>query len=1243
MRRPVAQGSVALALTALLAAAGTAPATGSETEGGARLTALNPSKSAVAAHTVRLITGDSVVVTGTGDQRIVTFAPDADSPGGVAEIQQYGTDITVIPEEVRSLLDAGALDARLFDIDGLIAQGYADGADLPLIVRHAEESAPLPDGAEPVRKVAALDATAAVVAAPRTGAFWKGLRSAARGASAKRLAGGVEKVWLDGKVRATLAESVPQIGAPEAWAKGFDGKGVKVAVLDTGVDATHPDLAGRIIEARNFTETADAVDHHGHGTHVASTVGGSGAASGGRNKGVAPGADLMVGKVLNDAGQGSDSSVLGGMEWAARNGAKVISMSLGTAAATDGTDPLSTAVNELSAETGALFVIAAGNVGPGATTIGSPGSADSALTVAAVDKQDRIASFSSRGPRLRDSALKPDIAAPGVNIVAARAGGTTMGTPVDAHYTAASGTSMATPHVAGAAAILAGAHPDWTAADIKGALMSAADVVGAGAFAEGSGRTDVPAALEQTVWATNASFGTVAPRGTAEPVTRQITFHNTADRSVTLALTGSLMLDTTGAVAEGALTLGADTVIVPARGSSGVAVTVAPDLAPAYGTYTGTVTATGDGVTAHATVALNRQQPTVKLTFKGVMPDGTAPTTGTSVTLYDLRADKAPTPIRLGAGGIGSAQVQPGRYTIVGHLQQGQEYVSFGVPDITVGDQDVSVTADGRDAVPVKAKTPERSELRNLILAVGRRSAEQNFGVTSTIVLGRAGGHQWAIPASKPQDGTFGLTTNWILQSPPVIARAQLRSGMLDLAAESFLASGRFDGTRSYATVDVGHGSAAELVEHPVGDKLALFREGGEDIYTVLPRLIAAGAAAVMVVNEIDDRQVGTYPSTVPVFGVPKSSGDRVAAALAEGPVTVKLTVESHPSYAYGLVRGTADGIAADQTYAPTASELAGIKLKNYSPAADPAALKGSQDGWLGYSEITGRGSGGFGALTFGTTQRVYVNAKDAKWQRVAVPLGNGPAMLAPLKPYTAGTTVTEEWFKPVMRAATPGTATSPDTGMPASRNDEGMLVQIPVWASAAAGSWEGVSMRPGDTNEFRAYRDGQFLGAAPVAYARITGLPAAKSSYRFELDAKRTEAWWGVSTEAHTVWTFDSAQPAGVAWKTLPLLDADYVLDGVALDSTIDAARTHRLEVTFRNPGTHSRLTGATIGVSYDGGSTWTTLRSDVTDRTATVGINPPRHAETVSLRVRGANAAGSTLDQTVLNAVRVVNRPTT
>ena len=117
-------------------------------------------------------------------------------------------------------------------------------------------------------------------------------------------------------MEAALEHSVPQIHAPEAWAAGFDGTGTTVAVLDTGYDPTHPDLAGKVSESSNFTSDAGVVDGNGHGTHVASTIAGTGAASDRLRRGVAPGADLIVGKVLTDGGWGADSWVLAGMQWA---------------------------------------------------------------------------------------------------------------------------------------------------------------------------------------------------------------------------------------------------------------------------------------------------------------------------------------------------------------------------------------------------------------------------------------------------------------------------------------------------------------------------------------------------------------------------------------------------------------------------------------------------------------------------------------------------------------------------------------------------------------------------------------------------------------------------------------------------------------------------------------------------------------------------------------------------------------
>nr|BFF18134.1 hypothetical protein GCM10025730_16550 [Promicromonospora thailandica] len=157
-----------------------------------------------------------------------------------------------------------------------------------------------------------------------------------------------------------------------------------------------------------------------------------------------------MGKVLDDDGYGLESWIIAGMEWGAAN-ADIVSMSLGDSSLNDGTDPMAQALNVLSEETGALFVVAAGNSYTEGS-LGSPGTADAALTVGAVDDDDVRADFSSYGPRVGDHAIKPDLTAPGVGIVAARSqqsGGA-------GSYVSMNGTSMATPHVAGAAAIVKG-------------------------------------------------------------------------------------------------------------------------------------------------------------------------------------------------------------------------------------------------------------------------------------------------------------------------------------------------------------------------------------------------------------------------------------------------------------------------------------------------------------------------------------------------------------------------------------------------------------------------------------------------------------------------------------------------------------------------------------------------------------------------------------------------------------------
>jgi serine protease AprX len=271
-----------------------------------------------------------------------------------------------------------------------------------------------------------------------------------------------------------------------------------VAVIDTGIDAAHVDLdGGKVIGWKDLVNNRTTpYDDQGHGTHCASIVAGEGD-SNPVHKGVAPGAALVGVKVLDSQGSGSMSTVTAGIDWAVQNkdtyGIEVLSLSLGTSGSSDGTDATSVAVNNASAA-GLAVAVAAGNSGPLASTIGSPGAADKAITVGAgADLNEggfNITYFSSRGPTA-DGRVKPDIFAPGYNITAAKANSGNQ-------YVTYSGTSMATPFTAGTIALIHDANPSMTEPQIKNALYSTAiDFGKAGKDNEyGYGRLDGHAAVK---------------------------------------------------------------------------------------------------------------------------------------------------------------------------------------------------------------------------------------------------------------------------------------------------------------------------------------------------------------------------------------------------------------------------------------------------------------------------------------------------------------------------------------------------------------------------------------------------------------------------------------------------------------------------------------------------------------------------------------------------------------------------
>jgi len=216
--------------------------------------------------------------------------------------------------------------------------------------------------------------------------------------------------------------------------------------------------------------------------------------SGGSYRGIAPAADLYIAKVLDDQGNGRTSNVIAGLEWVVDQGVSIVNLSLGSDGSCDGTDALSEACDAAVAE-GVCIMVAAGNAGPDSHSVGSPGCARDVITIGASTDEDTITSFSSRGPT-EDGRVKPDVVFPGAKIISARAAGTSLGRVVDTNYVELSGTSMATPHASGVAALLLAANASLTPAQIKERLMATAVDLGLDANSQGTGRGDVYAAWQ---------------------------------------------------------------------------------------------------------------------------------------------------------------------------------------------------------------------------------------------------------------------------------------------------------------------------------------------------------------------------------------------------------------------------------------------------------------------------------------------------------------------------------------------------------------------------------------------------------------------------------------------------------------------------------------------------------------------------------------------------------------------------
>ncbi|GAA3238304.1 S8 family peptidase [Nonomuraea helvata] len=1200
---------------------------------------------------ITLITGDQVQVRAVdGEHHAVTVTPAQRADGSVPTFQVLESDggVTVIPDDVAALVPE-RLDTALFNVTELAEQGF--GTAIPLILTYTGNTtkAAIP-AAKQVRTLESIGGAAVQVDkrdAAQFGAELAKLESAPNLRAAGPLAG-VAKIWLDRKVKPALEQSVPQIGAPEAWAAGYDGTGTTVAVLDTGVDATHPDLAGKVADQRDFTGQNVTGDPQGHGTHVASTIAGTGAD--GIGKGVAPGARLLNGRVLDADGYGQLSWIIDGMEWAAgEKHAEIVNMSLGSR---EPGGPLTAAATQLSKQYGTLFVVAAGNDGCD-QCVGAPGDAPEALTVGAVDKQDKLAPFSSRGPITADLAVKPDITAPGVDITAARTGGGSL---------TLSGTSMATPHVAGAAALLRQARPGIAGNELKSLLMAAAkpgqdiDV-----DAQGAGRVDVAAALKDTVVASTGSAG-FGKLTTGEQKSLTVGYHNLGQAPAELSLsTGD------------AFTVEPSKLTVPAGGTAEVKVTAKADQAGLLRQEL-TAAVTG-GATVRTLLTGSVDEKRVELRVRGIARDGRTARGGFTVLNLDegtlvgrlLPGDPSQpcTDQKYGSGTC--LLVKPGTYSVLGHIftmPATQDSTTSGKPlnESLVGDPEMEITGntevvlDARKAVEVKVETPDHTTKRNTGAAAALmwyRSSKTDTALRGGTTISPGGQIEERLfvqPTRKVTKGTFIVATRWRLTAPEITLSTpglDLDPQYVDPIQFSDFATEypRLDGTRLLMAVDVGRGSAEEIKARDLRGKLAVIRRtDGVPVSTQANAAAAAGAKMIAVYSDQPGADVTTGGNkvklAVPTVRLTHEEGLKLVERLRRLPVPVLAKGIVASPYVYDLYLREKGRVRDSLTYTVRSKSLARIETGYHSQLSDDVMMNEARfvfEPWDTSSISTN--------LPLAKTPRIrtdYVTPDpELKWSSSAGsperpynnmwPHPDTPRILMSspeFRPYEVGERVSRTLFKqPLMPGINPRN--------PLRRDGDRMRISMQGFVDADRNYGDGYTsmFEHGLKSDFRLYQGDKLLLQTNYLPSGSGMLPPERATYRIEYDLANEAEWAKLSTRTKAVWTFGSEHTTETT--VVPLLLASF-------DAPVDLknqARSHRLGLSLyqQEGAAQSAVKDVSLEVSYDDGATWTKTRLRAKGERSYETTLGRSTSGFVSLRLNASDVNGSTLSQEVIRAYAV------
>lgn len=1239
--------------------------------------------------TIRLITGDIVHVSPDGDVTGVDVGPRSD--GAVPQIATYkaSSQTYVIPSDVRFMI-GDQLDRELFNVSKLASYDLDDGA-IPVIVAAADDLGLTPDVSD-----MGVDVTNTLdIASAQTGLadvstdagpapVWGLLDQLdTMPTSAEDPVSSTTKVWLDQRYTMDLPPveaanpdtSAPEwmtiIGASDAHMAGYTGEGVLVGVVDTGIDKNHPDLVGQVVAEQDFSGAGFPEDQMGHGTFVASEIAGTGAASNGVYMGVAPDAKLINARVLDDAGNGSDSGIIAGVEWAASQGADIINMSLGDKAVLDaGTSFMSQAINRISQQYGCLIVVAAGNNGA-QQSVSSPGTADEALTVGATFQDGTLAWFSSTGPRRGDGAVKPEIMAPGVatavldeNGNVADATGITGAEAGGQGYVSMMGTSMAAPLVAGAAALVKQSDPTLDRTEIRARLMASAQPLPISVFEQGAGLVNINQAIAQpvTTTPTQLNFGGF-PLPYPGSATQTLTYTNhgpqplTFDLTTELVFTQSLGLATISSDGEpeleavrsdviaraeasmsGQIDLSVDSLTIPVGGTALVNVTVDPS-AFEDGYVGGYLIATSeDGTQLRTPIGWANEPQTYNLTITATDHTGAAFSDGESPVISVVNAATGETQEVNVTTPTVTVAVLPGDYAVIAYsLSQnydgGYDQNMILSPLTTIA-SDTSITMDGTTAQPVTISTPQPAVVSSFA------------GVVKFQKPGSDARAEWqqgiSVDALSSASVYITATTD---PSWSVLASGMATASMVEVSLDdcggtpmplTIINSGLAAGQYEFALDDVVDG----LASHADPGTVALIDWEGENLTTpTLSYLITdaqnAGYAAVIVDMDRASYWRNSLPDDhpgYPVFLTTRETGDRLRTSQH-----VNMLVRGQADYSYILTQEFYDLtqplalVGDDQTTATVQIKHQGMEGMSWEDAYYSLP---TQTAWmLGTTYYIQNVSSYTAYVTTGRFVRITADTGAQGHGTVTLKrdtvyeVGDTESVVFGTQVQSPGLTAVRGFIERVgdtVRGPVP--LFIDGQGMPEVGRDSGFgLVDLTLT----------------DVTTGTTLYDGHDVLSSFSAENLDPG------SHTYQLDERTLSSVRTLSSDVTSRWTWqsehtdESHQPLRDIWYELPGLDAD---NAGSEEQRIVVHSNQQINTDF--------LPIENIGLqaSTDDGATWdeidvhfvgTALNPDGwKDDDLYEGTIPGEAGQMVSLR-SWVSGGGSSFDQTVMNAYTVTDSP--